>query len=96
MEIKRVGSQPSAVPPSNYLTGSVRCRQRFLGIEAVRGRGGLGHRYTAEVDQAHWMAYPQQLRKGARILQINMLDQKRGTSATVTLRAARFRVFQRI
>jgi quercetin dioxygenase-like cupin family protein len=33
MEIKRVGSQPSAVPPANYLTGTVRVDPLFDAAE---------------------------------------------------------------
>jgi quercetin dioxygenase-like cupin family protein len=36
MEIKRVGSQPSAVPPSNYLTGSVRVDPLYEAPEPSR------------------------------------------------------------
>jgi quercetin dioxygenase-like cupin family protein len=36
MEIKRVGSQPSEVPPSNYLTGSVRVDPLYEAPEPSR------------------------------------------------------------
>jgi quercetin dioxygenase-like cupin family protein len=39
MEIKRVGSQPSAIGPANYFTGSVRVDQPFQGTEPARVGG---------------------------------------------------------
>ena len=39
MEIKRVGSQPSAKGPSDYFTGSVRIDQPFQGTESARVSG---------------------------------------------------------
>ena len=39
MEIKRVGSQPSATGPASYFTGSVRIDQPFQGTEPARVSG---------------------------------------------------------
>ena len=39
MEIKRVGSQPSAKGPADYFTGSVRIDQPFQGTEPARVSG---------------------------------------------------------
>ena len=39
MEVKRVGSQPSAKGPAEYFTGSVRMDSRFQGTEPARVGG---------------------------------------------------------
>src|ERR1700712_2733522 len=39
MEIKRVGSQPSAAGPADYFTGCVRIDQSFQGTEPARVGG---------------------------------------------------------
>jgi quercetin dioxygenase-like cupin family protein len=40
MEIKRVGSQPSANGPADYFTGNVRIDQPCQGTEGARVGGG--------------------------------------------------------
>ena len=41
MEIKRIGSQPSAKGPSDWFTGTVRIDQPFQGTDAARIGGAI-------------------------------------------------------